>query len=373
MVCDMSPLRLHKRWISDIKSKNKNCHIVQVDAHNIVPVWEASPKQETAARTIRPKIENLLPQFLTEFDEPVVQQKIKENAKNDWQSILDTFVKALPSDEITHRRLKIHGGFSLGMTAIKSFTEDSKRLQQFSEKRNDPNVPEAQSGLSPYLHFGHIASQRAVLIVTKGRKWGGSMSASVKAFVEEIVIRKELSDNFCWYNENYDNINGAANWAQQTLNDHRKDKRPFIYSQSELENSKTHDKLWNAAQRQMVIEGKMHGFLRMYWAKKILEWTSSPEDALCNALYLNDKYNIDGRDPNGIVGCMWSICGIHDQGWAERSIFGKIRYMNYEGCRRKFDVRKFEDKYSTDQMHIKRNQNEPKDVDREIKKMKNEA
>eukprot|EP00917_Polyrhabdina_sp_WS-2016_P027042 GHVP01057848.1.p1 GENE.GHVP01057848.1~~GHVP01057848.1.p1 ORF type:complete len:124 (-),score=25.04 GHVP01057848.1:56-427(-) len=123
----------------------------------------------------------------------------------------------------------------------------------------------------------------------------------------------------------------------------------------------------------MVIEGKMHGFLRMYWAKKILEWTSSPEDALCNALYLNDKYNIDGRDPNGIVGCMWSICGIHDQGWAERSIFGKIRYMNYEGCRRKFDVRKFEDKYSTDQMHIKRNQNEPKDVDREIKKMKNEA
>eukprot|EP00917_Polyrhabdina_sp_WS-2016_P027041 GHVP01057847.1.p1 GENE.GHVP01057847.1~~GHVP01057847.1.p1 ORF type:complete len:241 (-),score=46.84 GHVP01057847.1:48-770(-) len=190
MVCDMSPLRLHKRWISDIKSKNKNCHIVQVDAHNIVPVWEASPKQETAARTIRPKIENLLPQFLTEFDEPVVQQKIKENAKNDWQSILDTFVKALPSNEITHRRLKIHGGFSLGMTAIKSFTEDSKRQQQFSEKRNDPNVPEAQSGLSPYLHFEHIASQRA-------------------------VIRKELSDNFCWYNENYDNINGAANWAQQ--------------------------------------------------------------------------------------------------------------------------------------------------------------
>lgn len=121
----------------------------------------------------------------------------------------------------------------------------------------------------------------------------------------------------------------------------RKDKRKFIYSREEFEESRTHDDLWNSAQIQLVKEGKMHGFLRMYWAKKILEWTNTPERALADAIYLNDKYSMDGRDPSGFVGCMWSICGIHDQGWKEREIFGKIRFMNYDGCKRKFDINAF--------------------------------
>lgn len=125
----------------------------------------------------------------------------------------------------------------------------------------------------------------------------------------------------------------------------RKDKRKFVYTRKELEESRTHDDLWNSAQIQLVKEGKMHGFLRMYWAKKILEWTDTPETALRDAIYLNDKYSMDGRDPNGFVGCMWSVAGIHDQGWREREIFGKIRYMNYEGCKRKFDINAFIARY----------------------------
>src|SRR5207237_514207 len=142
-----------------------------------------------------------------------------------------------------------------------------------------------------------------------------------------------------------DSVEGTNDWAKKTLNDHKKDKRKPLYQLSQFENAETYDDLWNAAQVQMVTEGKMNGFLRMYWAKKILEWSESPEKALEIAIYLNDKYSLDGRDPNGYVGCMWSICGIHDQGWREREIFGKIRYMNYEGCKRKFDVPKFVAKY----------------------------
>eukprot|EP01083_Nonionella_stella_P305475 1065785_1 len=130
-------------------------------------------------------------------------------------------------------------------------------------------------------------------------------------------------------------------WAQDTLEVHEMDEREYVYDLNELETYQTHDDLWNAAQKQLIVDAKMHGFLRMYWAKKILEWSETPKEALEHAIYLNDKYSIDGRDPNGYVGCMWSICGIHDQGWRERPIFGKIRYMNYAGCKRKFDVSAF--------------------------------
>jgi deoxyribodipyrimidine photo-lyase len=160
-----------------------------------------------------------------------------------------------------------------------------------------------------------------------------------------LQIRRELSDNFCFYQPNYDNINGAKPWAKLSLQLHTKDPRPFVYDLPALEKGRTADDLWNAAQIQMVREGKCHGFLRMYWAKKILEWTETPELALQYSLYLNDKYSVDGRDPNGYVGCMWSICGIHDMGWKERPVFGKIRYMNYAGCQRKFDVPAFVSKY----------------------------
>lgn len=209
------------------------------------------------------------------------------------------------------------------------------RLKSYSSDRNNPLKPKALSGLSPYLHFGQISAQRCALEAHKVKQL---FPQAVDVFLEELIVRRELADNFCFYQPHYDSLQGAWDWARKTLLDHASDDREHIYTREQLEKAQTADPLWNASQLELVHYGKMHGFMRMYWAKKILEWTNGPEEALEFALYLNDKYHIDGRDPNGYVGCMWSICGVHDQGWRERPVFGKIRYMNYAGCKRKFDV-----------------------------------
>lgn len=165
--------------------------------------------------------------------------------------------------------------------------------------------------------------------------------SDIDSYLEELIVRKELADNFCFYNENYDNFNGFPNWSKETLNNHKGDPREYLYSLNDLEKYKTHDNLWNAAQSEMVTRGKMHGYMRMYWAKKILEWTNSSEVAQKYAIYLNDKYSLDGRDPNGYAGIAWSMGGVHDRPWFEREIFGKVRYMNYNGALRKFDVDRY--------------------------------
>lgn len=159
--------------------------------------------------------------------------------------------------------------------------------------------------------------------------------------MEELIVRRELADNFCLYNLKYDLYDGFPNWAKETLAAHAKDKREYVYTVRQFERTQTHDDLWNAAQLEMVQTGKMHGYMRMYWAKKILEWSASPRVAIKTALYLNDKYELDGRDPNGYAGVAWSIGGVHDRAWFERPVFGKIRYMNYNGCKSKFDVKKY--------------------------------
>jgi deoxyribodipyrimidine photo-lyase len=157
-------------------------------------------------------------------------------------------------------------------------------------------------------------------------------------------VRRELSDNFCYYNQDYDHFQGFPEWARKTLDDHRGDEREYLYPLEEFEAARTHDPLWNAAQLEMVQRGKMHGYLRMYWAKKILEWTASPEEAQEVAIFLNDRYELDGRDPNGYVGIAWSIGGVHDRAWKERPIYGKVRYMSYKGAAGKFDVQAYIDK-----------------------------
>jgi deoxyribodipyrimidine photo-lyase len=207
----------------------------------------------------------------------------------------------------------------------------SENLSRYASERNDPNA-QAQSNLSPYLHFGQISAQRVVLELLKIPP-----SLSREAFLEELIVRRELAENFCLYNEAYDAFAGFPAWAQKTLNTHRSDPREFIYTREEFEKAVTHDELWNAAQREMVRTGKMHGYLRMYWAKKILEWSASPEEALATAIFLNDTYELDGRDSNGYTGIAWSIGGVHDRPWFDRPIFGSIRYMNANGLRRKFD------------------------------------
>lgn len=345
LVCDMSPLRVPKQWASKVAEacQEQQVPVVQVDAHNVVPVWVASDKQETAARTIRKKIMLPLSTYLTSF--PPLQQHPHKPAAWPQQVDWDAAEKSLEVDQTVKPIEALKPGAAGGLAQLEDFI--AKRLSIFDAKRNDPNT-QALSGLSPWLHFGQISAQRCALRVREAANVAGasaSVQKSCEAFIEESVVRRELSDNFCFYNDKYDCLEGVANWAQLTLQDHAKDKREYTYSMQEMEEGKTHDDLWNAAQLQMVREGKMHGFLRMYWAKKILEWSPTPKEALDRAIRFNDRYQLDGRDPNGYVGCMWSICGVHDMGWTEREIFGKIRFMNYAGCKRKFDVPGFVARY----------------------------
>jgi len=158
-----------------------------------------------------------------------------------------------------------------------------------------------------------------------------------ESFLEELIIRRELSMNFVTFNPFYDRLRSLPHWALATLKEHEKDAREYLYSRQEFEEARTHDPYWNAAQREMALTGKMHGYMRMYWGKKILEWSSTPMEAFQTALELNNRFELDGRDPNGFTGVAWCF-GKHDRAWAERPVFGKVRYMNANGLRRKFDA-----------------------------------
>ena len=341
LVTDFSPLRLGRTWREGV-SRSVDIPVHEVDAHNIVPVWVASDKREYAARTIRKKIHDKLPEFLREFPEVPEQvvdwpSECARPSTIDWDMLIkEARTRGAAVPEVSW----LTPGEDAAMKALhgpSGFLSKS-RLSKYATKRNDPSVPGALSGLSPYFHFGHLSPQRAALEASKQR---GSFKDSVDGFLEEMVVRRELSDNYCFYVPNYDSLDAAYDWAKDTLNAHRNDKREHLYTLEQLEKAQTHDKLWNAAQKEMTSTGKMHGYIRMYWAKKILEWTESPEQAIEFGILLNDKWELDGRDPNGYVGVMWSMAGIHDQGWSERPVFGKIRYMNYQGCKRKFDIEKY--------------------------------
>ncbi|GJP50224.1 hypothetical protein CLOM_g9366 [Closterium sp. NIES-68] len=307
----------------------------EVDAHNVVPIWAASDKLEYAARTIRTKIHRKLPEYLVEYPQveagSTVEWAGEKPVPVDWDSLIESVIRAGP--EVPEVDWVVPGE-AAAAAGLRTFLE--RRLKGYDSQRNDPSKgPTSLSGLSPWLHYGQIAPQRCALEARKLRK---EHSKAVDAFLEELVVRRELADNYCFHQPQYDSLKGAWEWAQTTLEAHRGDSREFVYTAAQWEAAKTHDKLWNAAQLELVHYGKMHGYMRMYWAKKILEWSRTPEEALRIAIEQNDKYSLDGRDPNGYVGCMWSIAGVHDQGWAERKVFGKIRYMNAAGCKRKFDV-----------------------------------
>ncbi len=328
LVTDFDPLRIKRSWKAGV-AKKIAIPFHEVDAHNIVPCWVASPKQEYGAYTLRPKLRKLLPDFLGPFPKLVKQSrpwKGKVPVVN-WQGIK----RNLSVDRSVAEVDWLHSGEQAAQKALRDFIR--KRLPDYDEARNNPNR-HGQSDLSPYLHFGQLSAQRVAREVLRSP----APEKSKEAFLEELITRRELSDNFCFYRPDYDSTSAFPDWAKKTLAEHRRDMREYIYSEKELESGSTHDELWNAAQLEMVSRGKMHGYLRMYWAKKILEWTRTPEDAMRIAIHLNDKYELDGRDPNGYAGIAWSIGGVHDRAWGERHVFGKIRYMSYNGCRSKFDV-----------------------------------
>lgn len=337
LITDFNPLKIITKWKERVKRKI-SIPFHEVDAHNIVPVWEASDKLEFAAYTIRPKINKKLPKYLDDF--PKIK-KFSDNNVDEAAINWDKVYNYLKIDNSVKPVTAFLPGTNAANRTLKNFIEN--KLENYGDHRNDPNE-DGLSNLSPYLHFGQISAQRIALALN-----GLKDDASVASFLEELIVRRELSDNFCYYNENYDNFNGFHKWAKETLNQHRDDEREYSYNLNKFENAETHDPLWNAAQNEMMVMGKMHGYMRMYWAKKILEWTESPEQALEYGIYLNDKYSIDGRDPNGYVGLAWSIGGVHDRAWTERPVFGKVRFMNYNGCKRKFDVKKYIEKYNNDQ------------------------
>jgi deoxyribodipyrimidine photo-lyase len=334
VVSDFSPLRLVRDWKSAVAERIA-VSLEEVDAHNIVPCWVASPKGEYGAYTLRPKLKRQLPEFLEDFPTLSRHPVGWEGARPEipWEKLPATLAVDAAVPEVTW----LLPGERRARAALDHFLEH--RLPFYGERRNDP-TQDGQSDLSPYLHFGQLAAQRVALEV-EGRP---GHDASREAFLEELIVRRELADNYCFYQPHYDTFAGFPAWAQKTLNQHRRDKREKLYTLEELEWGRTHDELWNAAQREMVQRGKMHGYMRMYWAKKILEWTDSPEEAQALAIYLNDKYELDGRDPNGYAGIAWSIGGVHDRAWFERPVFGKIRYMSSKGCRAKFKVEAYQDK-----------------------------
>jgi deoxyribodipyrimidine photo-lyase len=336
LVTDFDPLRVKRKWKKRVIS-GVRASAYEVDAHNIVPCWVASPKQEYAAYTLRPKIHRALPEYLDLFPplrRPGASWKGRTRAF-DWRRVVGRLrvdMEVAPVDWIAP-------GERAARRTLRRFLKQG--LAGYPETRNDPTL-DGQSGLSPYLHFGHLSAQRVAIEVDLSTTPTGAK----EAFIEELVVRRELSDNFCFYNTHYDSVKGFPAWAAKTLSEHAEDPREFTYTRRHLERSLTHDDLWNAAQREMVARGKMHGYMRMYWAKKILEWTKSPATAMRHAIYLNDRYELDGRDPNGYTGIAWSIGGVHDRAWGERPVFGKIRYMSQRGMRSKFDSDAYVEKYS---------------------------
>lgn len=331
VVCDFDPLRIKKKWTNDL-CESAACSVFEVDTHNVVPCFHVSDKREYAAYTLRPKIEKSISEFL---DSPrdVIDHPFKHErnySKADWKSAM----RSIEAKAGLPRIKWLAAGEAAAEKALRAFI--SHRLDGYAKLRNDPSIY-GQSDLSPYIHFGQISAQRIAMEILQS-----DCDESSKAdFLEELITRKELSDNFCHNESEYDNPKCVTGWAKITLNAHANDPRDYLYEIDDIESAQTHDELWNAAQKEMLYRGKMHGYMRMYWAKKIFEWTDSLQTAWSMAVYLNDRYELDGRDPNGYAQIAWCLGGVHDRAWGEREIFGKVRYMSRASMNRKFNTREY--------------------------------
>ncbi|MDG6256261.1 MAG: deoxyribodipyrimidine photo-lyase [Methanomicrobiaceae archaeon] len=328
VVADCGYLRIQREWRNAVAGMVK-CPFVLVEDNVAVPVRRASPKEEWSAATFRRKIRPHLDRFL------ILPEPVRPDHSG---RLLEIPSEPLASVERVLRRLSIdrsidpvpsyHGG---GREAHRRLTRFlAGVIERFEAERNDPTA-DALSHMSPYLHFGQISPIDITQQVRKRR------SAGADAYLEELIVRRELAVNFVFYNPRYDSYEGLPGWAKATLAAHEGDRREYVYSFEEFEQASTHDPYWNAAQLEMVHTGKMHGYMRMYWGKKILEWSETPAAAFEIAISLNNRYELDGRDPNGYAGVAWCF-GKHDRAWAERPVFGKVRYMNAAGLRRKFDA-----------------------------------
>ncbi len=331
VVGDENPLREAERW-RRVVAERIRVPLWTVDADVIVPTT-LLVKEQYAARTMRPRIRPLVPEFLDGAREP--RAAVSWDAATGVSSLraAPESLDGLPVDESAAAVAAFRGGTREGLRVLDRFVRT--RLAGYARNRNHPELP-GTSQLSPYLHFGHLGPRT----IARAVRDADAPAADRDAFLEEFIVRRELAVNFVRFNPRYDSLGGCEPWALRTLEAHRHDARRPRYILDQLEAAVTHDPLWNAAQIQMVETGWMHGYLRMYWAKKILEWTRSPEEAFAIAVALNDRYELDGRDPGGFTGIAWAIGGKHDRAWGpERPIFGTVRYMSHASTSRKFDSR----------------------------------
>ena len=332
VIGDENPLREPERWRVKVASQLR-VPLWTVDADVIVPT-KLLLKEQFAARTIRPRIHALLPQFLVR--QPGLKARVRwlpsprlrslsphEDLIANWK--LDRSVLPAPG---------WRGGSKQAARVLRKFVDE--RLAEYPAARNHPEQ-EGTSRLSPYLHFGHMGP----LTVARAVQRSNAPDRAKEAFLEQVIIRRELAINFVRFNPGYDSMECLEPWARRSLSEHVRDRRTVLYSEEQLQHGLTHDALWNAAQKQMVLTGWMHNYLRMYWAKKILEWSPSVSAAYQRAVQLNDRYELDGRDPNGYAGIAWAIVGKHDRAWPERPVYGKIRYMSLASTGRKFDSKRY--------------------------------
>ncbi len=334
LVMDRGYTRTQRRWREDI-SKQVSIPVQTVESDIVVPVETASPKEEYAARTLRPKIKRSLSRFLKPVEEIELRRRSEIKSGKDHLDL----ISKLDIDRTISPSSVYKGGRKEALRHLKDFLKNG--LNCYSGRSNDPNSG-CMSNLSPYLHFGQISPIEIAL-----RVMASTVDSKNKDdFLEQLIVRRELAINYCWYNDSYDTLDGALHeWSRKSIDEHRNDKREYIYSIDDFEKACTHDSAWNAAQMEMVKTGKMHNYMRMYWGKKVIEWTQTPEEAFNILVYLNDRYELDGRDPNGYTGIAW-LFGKHDRAWTERPVFGKLRYMNYNGLKRKFDVDEYVNRWT---------------------------
>lgn len=331
LVCDRGYLRHQRAWRSHV-AREAACPVVQVEGDVIVPVEEASGKAEIGARTLRPKIRKLLEGYL-ELPPAVALRRPARGLNLAGLDPADpgTLLAALSVDRSVPPVPRFfRGGTAEAKRRFARFVRE--RLPRYAANRNQPQTDDV-SAISPYLHFGQVSP----VWLARAVREADAPAEAREAFLEELIVRRELSCNFVFYRQDYDRFRVVPDWAWKSLRLHRRDLRPYRYTAAELEGARTHDPYWNAAMREMVCTGFMHNAMRMYWGKKILEWSPDPEEAFALTLALNNRWFLDGRDPNSFAGVAW-IYGMHDRAWPERPIFGKVRTMTASGLERKCDI-----------------------------------
>jgi deoxyribodipyrimidine photo-lyase len=332
VIGDENPLRQPERWRQTIAAAIR-VPLWTVDADVVVPS-ALLLKEQYAARTIRPRIHARLDEFLVapRARRAAVPWRAPKGLHRLRPSL--ALLDGLPCDRSVAAVRDLTGGRTEGRRHLRAFVRE--RLATYDEDRNHPER-DRTSRLSPYLHFGQLGPREIVRAVRDA----GLPGSAAAPFLEQLIVRRELAVNFVRFNPRYDSLDGCEPWALHTLARHARDRRPVLYTADQLEAAETHDPLWNAAQRQMVESGWMHGYVRMYWAKKILEWTRAPDEAFDLAVVLNDRHLLDGRDPNGYANIAWAIGGKHDRPWPERPVTGTIRWMSFASTSKKFNARDY--------------------------------